>query len=144
MSTVTLMQSFTVTTCASCGIAFAAPESFLQKRREDKGTFYCPNGHSLSYTTSETGRLRNELATKQRMLDEAYNRQLAIAAELAKEQRAKKRLSKRLESGVCPVPGCKRHFANLQRHIATEHKGAALPPAENEQKALPPGKAVVQ
>ncbi len=133
-----LSQTFAVITCCNCGIPFAVPQDFQDSRRQDKKYLYCPNGHSQSYAQSEADRLRADLEQSQRHLQQAKNREAAIAQELDKERRATKRLSKRLENGVCPFPGCKRHFTNLQRHVTTEHAGVALP-AGSDQKALPPG-----
>jgi len=127
MSDIVLAQSFTVQVCINCGIAFAVPEYFDRKRREDGATFYCPNGHAQCYSETRVAQLERELAAKQRLLEQSHNREAALAGTLKKTEAAKKRLAKRLESGVCPVPGCKRHFTNLQRHIATEHKGVAIP-----------------
>lgn len=38
-------------TCAAqgCGVTFWVSEAFGDRRRKDKWSFYCPNGHSLSY-----------------------------------------------------------------------------------------------
>jgi hypothetical protein len=32
--------------CANCGIQFCMPSPLATTRREDHGSFYCPNGHS--------------------------------------------------------------------------------------------------
>jgi hypothetical protein len=80
-------------------------------------------------------KLRRELEAKTRTLDNALNRERLIATELKCAEAAKKRLQKRLANGVCPVPGCKRHFTDLHRHIKTQHGGlAALP--QSQQKLI--------
>jgi hypothetical protein len=41
-----------VTVC-TCGVLFAAPQKLLDTRRFDGQSFYCPNGHSLSFKGTE-------------------------------------------------------------------------------------------
>jgi len=36
--------------CYACGITFGLPAEFDQHRRDDKNTWYCPNGHPVIYT----------------------------------------------------------------------------------------------
>ena len=124
-----LNQSFDIITCYKCGIAFGVPSHWMSKRLEDQQSFWCPNGHEQSYTVSTADKLRAQLEKCTRELQQSQNREAAAADALRKSEAAKKRLSKRLSSGVCPVAGCKRHFTNLQRHITTEHAGLALPEA---------------
>jgi hypothetical protein len=48
--------------CGSCGIVFAFEEEFDTTRRRDHASWYCPNGHSFSYTgPSDVEKLRSEL-----------------------------------------------------------------------------------
>lgn len=35
--------------CASCGIPFGITRELEEKRRQDHGRFYCPNGHHLVF-----------------------------------------------------------------------------------------------
>lgn len=51
-----------VTSCCVCGISFAVPDSWLEKRREVGDTFYCPNGHSLTFRRSEAQKLRETVS----------------------------------------------------------------------------------
>lgn len=109
-------------TCPSCGVSYAMPASLRAEREKDGRSFYCVNGHSLSYHETEAMRLR-------KMLDAANKDNTAMAqqvrdAQLA-EQRAvdeAKRIKRRVKAGVCPC--CNRTFQNLARHMATKHKGA--------------------
>lgn len=120
-------------TCANCGLAFGLTAEFEAKRRKDKQSFYCPNGHS-QYFPGETDeqkqirQLREQLAAKERDRAAAESgrqvwRQRAESTErrLRGTKAVVTRMRKRAAAGVCPVEGCKRHFANLQRHIATKH-----------------------
>lgn len=38
--------------CPYCGVAFGIAESYAEIRRKDGSSFYCPNGHPMSYTHS--------------------------------------------------------------------------------------------
>ena len=51
--------------CIHCGIHFAVPSDFLERRRKDHKTFYCPNGHSMYFS----GKNKEEILT--RKLEEA-------------------------------------------------------------------------
>ncbi len=115
-------------TCYKCGIPFSFPQHFDTRRREDKQSFWCPNGHSQAFVESEADRLRNELAKKERELefqreqrgyadkraDREERRRIALKGQLTK-------VKKRIQNGVCPC--CKRTFQNLLRHMHSQHPG---------------------
>jgi len=44
---------FFVQDCGECGVIFAVPASFNQRRRSDGQTFYCPNGHRRVYQETD-------------------------------------------------------------------------------------------
>lgn len=91
---------FEVTHCKSCQVVVVMPSSMMRARREDRKTFFCLNGHSLSFR----GETEAEKLTKQ----------------LASEREAKvTRIKNRVGNGVCPC--CNRTFQNLQRHMHTKH-----------------------
>lgn len=104
----------------TCGVLFAAPESMLDSRRQDGRSFYCPNGHSLAYS-SENASLKRQLANERdragRLAAERDQTKASLAATKGHLTRARHRAA----SGVCPVQGCKRHFKDLERHIASKH-----------------------
>lgn len=113
-----------VTTCAACGVLFAAPKRLLDSCREDGDSFFCPNGHSLVFNDYENKRLkrdldraRNSLASERAARDQAEASLRATKAVVTKQR---KKLEK-VVAGVCPVDGCKRHFRDLRRHISTKH-----------------------
>jgi hypothetical protein len=58
--TITSSEKLTTEACASCGVLFAMPAAFVDKRRETGHTFYCPNGHSLVFA-SQVKKLEAEL-----------------------------------------------------------------------------------
>lgn len=122
------VEEFLVTDCASCGIVFAVPASFAQRRRDDARSFYCPNGHSLSYRESKEDRLQRELDRERRRVS-WRDEELAAARQLAKanDHRARAykgqltKMRKRVAAGVCPVGSCKRSWTELHDHIRTCH-----------------------
>jgi len=56
-----LSSEFEVMTC-TCGITYALPKSFVQKKRDDHSTFYCPNGHRRHFPQmSDEEKLQEQL-----------------------------------------------------------------------------------
>lgn len=95
------------------------PQWFIDTRRKDKRSFYCPNGHSLSYAEGEADTLRKQLeAEKQRvemfrLENQAKERKLStLKGQLTKTKN-------RITKGVCPC--CNRSFVQLGRHMQTKH-----------------------
>lgn len=111
-------------TCCVCGVEFASP--VIRKRRDDAKTFWCPNGHSQSYSKSTEQKLREELQAERAKKEQAQ-REVEWAKAEAKgariaEGKAKARLKRvktRIHAGVCDC--CNRTFQNLARHMATKH-----------------------
>jgi hypothetical protein len=130
----TLMSvSLVVQDCASCGVLFAISDDFDAHRREDGKGFFCPNGHSLIYSPSEAERLRRQLKDAKR--DAEWFR-VAEQAEREQRQAAERsasafkgqatRLRNRAVTGTCAF--CRRHFANVERHVAAQHPGEVAEP----------------
>lgn len=123
-------------TCPNCFIEFAVPPRLIQERRIDKESFYCPNGHSMSFQQSELDRVKTELDRAKRDLKwarEAADRNRERANKTERQLRATKgaltRVKKRVGKGVCPC--CNRTFINVQRHMASQH-----PQYSDEDNAL--------
>ncbi len=130
-----MMPLFDEEQCCSCFVTFGVPRGYSAKRQQDKQPFWCPNGHSMSYTQSEADRLRAELqkqqqATAKALADAERERQWraearedarALERRLAAQRGVTTRMKNRVAHGVCPC--CNRTFQNLQRHMATKHGG---------------------
>lgn len=130
--TLTRKQVFEFITCTGdrCGITFAVEDGFVQARRSDRQTFYCPNGHPRWYpgqTPEQTiAKLKAEL-THARDQNAAETRSLRTRVEserrtkIAYKGQATKLRKKieRVEAGVCPH--CNRSFQNLARHMVSQH-----------------------
>ncbi len=48
---------FDLVECFRCGIRFGLPSQYQTNRVDDKDIWYCPNGHSQSYTGKTTREL---------------------------------------------------------------------------------------
>lgn len=114
-------QSLETMTCHNCGMEFAAPEYWVEKRREDHKAFYCPNGHGAVFSgetaTQKIARLEREKANAE--LSKRLAEQL-LEAEKKKNQLELKRREKRAHAGVCQE--CHRTFSNVARHMQSKHK----------------------
>ena len=113
-----------VEVCGGCGVLFAAPERLIEHCRETGDSFFCPNGHSLSFNKSENEKIKSQLArVKDRLASEqarADQTEASLRATKGVVTKQRKKLEK-VVAGVCPVDGCKRHFRDLRRHIETKH-----------------------
>jgi len=120
------------TTCW-CGLPFAMPKRLMDTCQETGQKFFCPLGHTLSYTESEADKYRSE-ADKYRREAERLKQKLAqkddeIRDERERTERERRsaaayrgqvtKLQTRVKAGVCPC--CTRHFTNVERHMATKH-----------------------
>lgn len=120
--------TLTVTACW-CGITLAIPKSLYRKAQADsKFSIYCPLGHTFVYSKNEADRQREraELAERQaefaRASRDAAWEQAEAAERSARAYRGHlTRLRNKIAAGVCPVPGCRRHFDNVQAHIEGQH-----------------------
>jgi hypothetical protein len=112
-------------TCVDCGVAFAMPKELLERRREDKASFYCPNGHSMAFRESEADRLRRLLKNAEATADWERETRQGIERRLTATRGVVTKLRKRATAGACPF-GCKRHFVNLERHVASKHRDQQL------------------
>jgi hypothetical protein len=126
---------FVAIRCGQCGCLFGLSRFLYDKRREDKDTFYCSNGHPRAYAENEADRLRRERDRLQQRLAEKddaikYQRELREATErqLSATRGVVTRIKNRVGHGVCPC--CNRTFENLSRHMASEHPTYAAEAAE--------------
>lgn len=90
--TMTKQQHFQVKTCPECGVEYALTQEFNDERYKNGGRWYCPNGRSLVFRTteldlvhSERDRLKQDNA---RLEDDARAAWLAQARENAVRRQA--------------------------------------------------------
>lgn len=126
------MGDFVEIKCCACAVVFGLNRSYYEgaKQAGPQLWWHCPNGHKQHFPhgPSEADKLRKERDTlKQQM---AYKED-RLRAEVAQREAAQNsarafkgvatRMKNRVSRGVCPC--CNRTFADLQRHMATKHKG---------------------
>jgi hypothetical protein len=120
------MSGMYTTHCAMCFIEFGMPKAMEDALRIEGRTFYCPNGHPLSFgegkyekTRRERDRLKQQLAEKDDALKRAYAAESEALMEAETAKKETKRLKRRASAGTCPC--CKRTFRELARHMETQH-----------------------
>ena len=120
------MSEMSTEVCAACGIEFSMPAHFVNTRRKDGKSFYCPNGHSQHYAESEADKLRRErdrLKQEQAWYEDRLKHHREERERAERSASARKgvitRMKKRAAAGVCPC--CNRTFQNLASHMATKH-----------------------
>lgn len=128
MRTVTI--AMTEVDCYACGLVFAVPNEWNRQRRQDKATFYCPNGHGQRYSKSDADDLREQLETERASAEFWRKRNSESERRIAAQKGQATKLRKRLANGVCPC--CHRHFTNLERHIKGQHPDYAIPEPQEE------------
>lgn len=124
--TLTHSADLYVMDCGECGVIFAVPTSFNDRRRRDGRTFYCPNGHLRVYRTTDLDREREKrklaedrLTWERQRRDQAEAEARHQAAVARGHKGAHQRTKNRVAKGVCPC--CQRSFVNLARHMAGQH-----------------------
>ncbi len=113
-------------TCGECHIPFGIPAAMHTKVQNNGSSFHCPNGHRISYSETEIQRLKNQVdnltSTKTRLMAQRDDAQ-AEARHQAQRANGYKgamvKVKKRVAKGVCPC--CNRHFANVKRHMDSQH-----------------------
>ena len=108
-------ETLTVTTCW-CGIKLAVPDNLLRWAQESRNNpIYCPIGHTFVFHNSFEEKLKQEQQRHQATRDLLTQEERSHSATKGQLTKTKKRVAK----GVCPC--CKRHFTNVERHMASQH-----------------------
>lgn len=110
--------------CCDCGTPFGIGREFQKARRADERTFYCPNGHAQHYPKpkrTEADRLREQLDAARSLAQRERERRESAERSARAHKGVATRVKNRAAHGVCPVPSCKRSFANVARHVAGQH-----------------------
>lgn len=114
-------------TCYRCGVVFGMTEEYRKIRLEDHSiSFYCPNGHDQHYVGETDAEKYKRLYGDARARAQSTRDQLeATDRSLRATRGVVTKLRNRAHAGVCPF-GCRRHFANLERHVERKHPGEKL------------------
>jgi hypothetical protein len=133
MTQIHVTTTYTVIDCCNCGALFAVPDQVNEELVRTGRRFYCPNGHSQSYTESTKAQLRKAKDALAR--EQARNDQLRAERD-ASDRRASAakgqvtKIRNRVARGVCPC--CNRTFADLAAHMATKHPDYAPKVSERD------------
>lgn len=137
--------------CADCGVVFAITRDYEDRRRKDAANFYCPNGHVNAWSETEATRQRKradrlaadlqraeeERSRYQEWLRTERERHKATERSLAATKGVVTRTKRRIGKGVCPC--CNRHFANVERHMTTQHPDYAPSATATDTTTEPTG-----
>lgn len=61
-------QEYRKETCITCGCVFFFPQTMHTYVKDNKITFFCPSGHTMSYTKSKVDILQEQLEQKEKDL----------------------------------------------------------------------------
>ena len=119
--------------CSECGMCFWMRTRYVNSRREDHGTFYCPNGHNQYFPAkTEAEQLKAQLEAARRATADAREQ---LARERSSHASTKGKLTKtlnRVHQGVCPH--CNRTFMDLQKHMVSRHADADPKPQGKDDR----------
>lgn len=118
------LGEFEYHTCGGCGVTWGLARSFVEQRRADGKTWYCPNGHHWHFTLgkSTAEKLREEREETARLrarLDQERAHARALKGVVTKTKKRLVATEQRVANGVCPC--CNRSFKQLQRHMKAKH-----------------------
>ena len=113
-------------TCGVCSIPFGLVGHFYDQRHADGKSFYCPNGHFVSWSDNDLARAKREAENLRKRLEWAeedarqakHREEYQIRCARSAKGHAT-RLRKRIAAGQCPC--CSETFANVAEHIAKKH-----------------------
>ena len=118
--------TFAALDCPACGVVFAMTDEMIERRRQDHQSFWCPNGHSMSYGETTVERqleqARTDLAKSRTVLAEERAYASRLYDDLAAAKKEAKRLARRAAAGVCPC--CHRTIQQMARHMQSKHPEA--------------------
>lgn len=109
-----------VVECAACHMHFGVPTEFDAGRLRSRRAFYCPDGHTQSYTgPTKEQELRRELDDERAATEYWREEQQRTARQHAATKGQLTKTKKRIGNGTCPC--CNRHFVNVERHMVSKH-----------------------
>ena len=125
--TETIVETFHVITCYSCGVRFGISNQLYKRAVTDaEGSVICPACGSRScWRESEDQKRIKELERKLQWETAEVARQKVAKEKAVESLRATKgvvtRISRRIAAGTCPC--CHRTFKQLSAHMALKHPG---------------------
>ncbi len=122
MSSMSIKTTYEVIDCPNCGVLFAITEELQTRRLDDGKSFYCPFGHTMSYSDTTQKRLLAEREKSARLTARLDQVRADRDAERRRASAARGQVTKirnRVANGVCPC--CNRTFPDLAAHMKTKH-----------------------
>lgn len=122
-----MSDGYTSIRCHCCDVTFKIRTEWRDSLYESGNTFYCPNGHSLSWkgkhVADELRRERDRLKQQTAQKDDEIRRLERINTLERRSTAAYKgqvtKIKKRVGKGVCPC--CNRQFKDLHKHMNSKH-----------------------
>jgi hypothetical protein len=129
VTTLTNVETYTIFICdhEGCGLQFALPDMFVERRRKDQKTWFCPNGHTRWFPgkTEEqklrerADRLQRQVAAREEDLRFEQSRLVSERRAHAATKGVLTKTKRRVANGVCPC--CQRSFVDLEAHMSGQH-----------------------
>lgn len=123
--TQTIIETFNVVSCYTCGVSFAITSDLYRRVVTDaKGSIYCPScGKETCWRESEDHKKIKELQRKLEWEAAEVTRQREARQKAEASLQATKavvtRVKNRSIAGLCPC--CNRTFKQLAAHMKTKH-----------------------
>lgn len=108
--------------CAVCGVLYAAPALLFEKKFQNGGDWYCPNGHNLHFVETVKQKLereRREHEATRDLLEHEQRSHARTRGEVTKLRRKITAIEQRIANGVCPC--CNRTFKQVAAHMKRKH-----------------------
>lgn len=128
MTAITVTETLVKVTCGLCGGVYAIAQRYHKKCYEDAKMWSCP------YCRRRWGFPgKSQTQQERERADRAEDRVRSLRCALSATERSLSatkgvvtRTKNRVGKGVCPC--CNRHFANVERHMASQHPEYAETP----------------
>lgn len=118
--------TLTETSCTICSMPFAVTQTFWNRGKERGGDIYCPAGHVMTFGVGSLKKAEQEAVRLRAQLDQARSHAQTLEHSRNAMKGQVTKLKKRIGKGVCPC--CNRQFANVERHMNTQHPDFADQP----------------
>ena len=105
--------------CGECGAMFGISRAKHTRCSNQGEDWYCPNGHCRVFNESENAKLKDRLERVENQRNNARSASTYYKNSARSHKAAHTRTKNRVHSGVCTH--CNRHFANVERHMASQH-----------------------
>jgi hypothetical protein len=124
----TFPAELTTIHCGCCGGIYAINERYRQLKYERGEGWHCPYCKAQwgYFSNGENAMLKKQIEERDRIiarknacLDQANAEIRDKTRQVIAQKSAKTRIKNRIANGICPC--CKRHFANLERHMKNQH-----------------------